>query len=322
MEFNSYEDAFRNIEVIRLDAVTLKQLRALVAVAETGSLTGAALQLGLTPPAIHSQIKHLEIAFGQPLLQRGAAAGLPLTAEGAEVLEAARRIDVALSQAGARIAALAEGRAGRVTLGVVSTAKYFAPRLVRRLTDLCPGIRIVLKVGNREQIMAGLDRQALDLAIMGRPPRVPLVEAEGLGPHPHALVAPPDHPLMGAAVPDVAAILSQVFLAREEGSGTRILMSRYLDRLGEGQVVEMIEMESNETIKQAAIAGLGIAFLSLHTVMDELQAGRLALLPAPGLPIERQWFLVHPAAVPLGAAAARLREEILRMEGSFLPRWP
>lgn len=323
MEFNSHEYAYRKIEVIRLDAVTLKQLRALVAVAETGSLTGAALQLGLTPPAIHSQIKHLEIAFGRAMLQRGTqGGGLPLTAEGAEVLEAARRVDVALSQAGARIAALAEGRAGRVTLGVVSTAKYFAPRLVRQLTDLCPGIRIVLKVGNREQIMAGLDRQALDLAIMGRPPRVPLVEAEGLGPHPHALVAPPDHPLVGAAQPDVAAILSQTFLAREEGSGTRILMSRYLDRLGEGQVVEMIEMESNETIKQAAIAGLGIAFLSLHTVMDELQAGRLALLPAPGLPIERQWFLVHPAAVPLGAAAARLREEILRMEGSFLPRWP
>jgi len=212
-------------------------------------------------------------------------------------------------------------QAGRVTLGVVSTAKYFAPRLVRHLTELCPGIRIVLKVGNREQIMAGLDRQALDLGIMGRPPRMPAVEAAVLGPHPHALVAPPDHPLMGAAEPDVAAILSQVFLAREEGSGTRILMSRYLDRLGEGQVVDMVEMESNETIKQAAIAGLGIAFLSLHTVMDELQAGRLALLPAPGLPIERQWFLVHPAAVPLGAAAARLRAEILRMEGSFLPRW-
>lgn len=309
--------------MIRLDAVTLKQLRALSAVAETGSLTGAAAQLGLTPPAIHSQIKHLEIAFGCPVLRRGVeGGGLPLTPEGAEVLEAAQRIDVALSQCGARIAALAAGQAGRVTLGVVSTAKYFAPRLVRQLADLCPDIRIVLKVGNREQIMAGLDRQALDLAIIGRPPRMPALEASMLGPHPHGLIAPPDHPLVRAAVPDVAAILSQTFLAREDGSGTRILMSRYLDRLGEGQVVDMVEMDSNETIKQAAIAGLGIAFLSLHTVIDELQSGRLALLPAPGLPIERQWFLVHPAAAPLGAAAARLRHEILRMEGRFLPGLP
>ena len=102
--------------MIRLDAVTLKQLRALVAVAETGSLTAAAVQLGLTPPAIHSQIKHLEIAFGRPMLHRGAdVAGLPLTAEGAEVLEAARRIEVALGQCGGRMDALAEGRAGRGT---------------------------------------------------------------------------------------------------------------------------------------------------------------------------------------------------------------
>lgn len=306
--------------MIRLDALTLKQLRSLMAIAETGSLTAAAERLGLTPPAIHSQIKNLEAAFDLPLLHRGGDhAGSTPTAEGLAVLEAARRIDVILSQCAEQVSALSMGKAGQVTLGVVSTAKYFAPRLVRQLNGICPDIKITLRVGNRERIIEDLERHSLDLAIMGRPPRVPEVAATPLAPHPHGLVAPPDHPLARRGTLLAADLLTQTFLAREDGSGTRILMSRYLDRLGEGQEVETIEMGSNETIKQAVIAGLGIAFLSLHTVMDELHFGRLVQLNAPGLPIERHWFLVHPADTRLGPAAERLHREIVGLNGSYLP---
>ena len=305
--------------MVRLDAVTLKQLRALTAVAETASLTQAAGRLGLTPSAIHSQIKNLETAIGRPLFERGAGqAGLRLTSEGETLRQAAARVEVVLSHAAAEVQARAGGREGVVTLGVVSTAKYIAPRLVRLLKDRCPGIDVRLQVGNRGSVIAALDRQALDLAIMGRPPRAPEVDAVALGPHPHGIVAPPDHRLVGRPV-SAAELLAETFIGREEGSGTRILMTRYLDRIGEGQVVAQIEMDSNETIKQAVIAGLGIAFLSLHTVMDELKAGRLALVAAPGLPIERHWFLVHPRAVPLSPAAERLQAEIVALEGTYLP---
>ncbi|SNX72467.1 DNA-binding transcriptional LysR family regulator [Cereibacter ovatus] len=306
-----------------LDAITFKQLRALKAVAETRSLTAAAGRLGLTPPAIHSQIKNLEELFGVPLLHRGPGAEpFSPTPAGEAVLEAARRIEVTLSQCSYQVMAASEGRVGQVTLGVVSTGRYFAPRLVKMLSLAWPEIRISLRVGNRGQIIDDLSRHVVDLAVMGRPPRMPEVASVMLGPHPHGIVAPPDHPLARLDEVPVADLLAQTFLAREEGSGTRLLMSRYLDRLGEGQVVDLVEMDSNETIKAAAIAGLGIAFLSLHTVMDELRFGQLVQLKAVGLPIERHWFLVNPMDRRLSAAATRLQQEILRLDGAYIPAAP
>ena len=306
--------------MIRLDAVTFKQLRALRVIAETGTMTAAAEQLGLTPPAIHSQIKNLEAAFGLALLRRGAdSAGSGLTAEGTAVLEATRRVDAILAQCAEQVVALSQGKIGQVTLGVASTAKYFAPRLVRILNERWPDIKITLRVGNRERIIEDLQRHNIDLAIMGRPPRVPAVLATPLGPHPHSLVAPPNHRLAGRRDITAADLMTETFLSREEGSGTRILMARYLDRLTEGQVPKLIVLNSNETIRQAAIAGLGIAFLSLHTVMDELRHGALVPLAGPGLPIERHWFLVYPANLPLSAAAGHLHHEIIALGGSYLP---
>lgn len=306
----------------RLDAITLRQLRALSAVAETGSLSAAAEALGLSPPAIHAQIRNLENALAVPLLQRSSAvAGSQPTAEAQLVLEAARRVEITLGQCVAQIAALKAGHAGRVTLGVVSTAKYFAPALVARLKRLCPDIEVALRESNREGVVADLERSVIDLAIMGRPPRHPEVEAEVLGPHPHGLIAPPDHPLAGGRV-TVDDLIDQPMITREEGSGTRILMTRYLDGQAEGRVFDLTVMGSNETIKQAVMAGLGLAFLSLHTVTVELQQGRLVTLDAPGLPMIRQWFLVHPRHAPLSPAARAIRAQILGLEGAFLPDDP
>jgi len=307
----------------RMDAVTLKQLRALKAVMAEGSLTAAGAALGLTTPAIHSQIKGLEAAVGLPLLIRGGeSGGFQPTPEGGAMLKAADRVAAILSQAAAELAAIGAGKSGLVTLGCVSTAKYFAPWLVRRLNGDCPEIEIALRIGNRESIIQGLDRGALDLAVMGRPPRVPLVQAQPLGPHPHGIVLRPDHPLAAVDGFDPAALVQEVFLAREPGSGTRILMERFLDRLAEGQPVRRIEMDTNETIKQAVLAGLGIAFLSLHTVCEELRNGRLALLRGPGLPVMRHWYLVTPADHPPTAATRRVAEAIGAMNGTFLPGVP
>ena len=164
--------------MIRLDAVTLKQLRALQAVATHGTLTAAAAAIGQTTPAIHSQIKNLETAVGVPVLARASEGGrMQLTPEGEEILRAAMRIEGILSQAAAQIRARTQGRIGRVALSVVSTGKYFAPRLVRMLHDRCPEIEIALKVGNRETVIADLDQGRCDLAVMGRPPREPMVQA-------------------------------------------------------------------------------------------------------------------------------------------------
>ncbi|ETD85983.1 LysR family regulator CbbR [Rhodobacter capsulatus] len=308
--------------MVRLDGITMKQLRALRAVAKWGSLTAAGQALGLTTPAIHTQIKGLEDAVQVRLLQRAAdGAGSDLTDAGHAMLAAAKRIEDALSQAGADLAALSRGKTGRVTLGVVSTAKYFAPRLVKALSLSHPDIEVALRVGNRETTIEGLERGAFEIAIMGRPPRRPPVLAEPLGPHPHTLLVPPGHRLLGQGV-SADALLDEVFLTREPGSGTRILMERWLDRVADGRAFETMEMESNETIKQAVMAGLGIAFLSLHTVTEELGSGRLVELSAPGLPIVRNWFMVRREDEVPRPVAERLWEAILELRGSYFPTIP
>ena len=305
---------------MRTDLITLRQMRAVAAVADVGSLTAAAALLRLTPPAIHSQIKSLERALGTALVQRASDnSGSALTPAGCEVVEAFHRIEGLLAQCAANVTAISRGLAGRVVIGVVSTGKYFAPWLIKSLRRVCPGVDITLRVGNREAMIGELERRGVDLLIMGRPPRHPPMDADILGRHPHGLLASPDHELAG--LPEVGAeqLLRETILSREEGSGTRIVMVRYLDQIGSGRPFEILVMPSNETIKQAVMAGLGIGFLSLHTVIDELASGRLVQLRAEGLPIERQWFVVSLADPAPRAVVARVRATITELRGSYLP---
>lgn len=307
--------------MVRLDAITMKQLRALQAVATYGSFTAAAEFLRQTTPAIHSQIKGLSSAVGANMLQRNAHGGrMQMTAEGQEVLLAAQRIEGILSQTAQHVHALSYGMIGHVTLSVVSTAKYFAPRLVRMLNDSHPKTEISLRFGNRETVIADLDQGRCDLAIMGRPPRAPLVRVMPLGPHPHGVILPPGHPFAGKDGYDPALLMGETFIAREVGSGTRILMQRFLNQLEAGSAPRIIDMESNESIKQAVMAGLGVAFISLHTVYDELRTGRLVMLQGPILPVMRHWYLVAPEFVPPSASTQIIAQDIVDLNGRFLPK--
>lgn len=302
--------------------LSFRQLRALVAVVETGTITNAAERLNLTTPAVHTQLKTLEDAMGLPLLTRQRGEAMGSTDAGQLLYDAAARIDGELERALRDISALRAGREGRVHIGVVSTGKYFAPRIVARLRNLRPGITIDLSVGNRQKIIDMLQRRSLHLAIMGRPPHEPLVTAQAMAPHPHVIIAAPDHPLAGIGKVPHAALLRETFILREEGSGTRILANRFLDRIGGEGRMETIDMDSNETIKQAVMAGLGIAMISEHTVIEELRNRRIVRLEAEGLPIIRQWFLLHPEDTPLSASAARIKAEIAAMKGSIFPTSP
>ncbi|WP_199257762.1 LysR family regulator CbbR [Paracoccus binzhouensis] len=304
----------------RIDAITLRQLRALRAVVENGSLTAAAADLRLSPPAVHGQLRALEDLMAAPLVMRGEHGVFLATEEGRAVLAAEAQIAVALEGCARRVAALQSGHVGNVALGVVSTGKYFAPRLVAELRRALPEVEVTLRIGNRDSVIQWLQSRALDLAIMGRPPRSPAVQAEPIGPHPHIIVAPPDHPLAQADPAMPQDLLAETFLAREPGSGTRILMTRFLDRIGDGTPWRMVEMGTNETIKQAVIAGLGIALISQHTVTEELRSGRLVAVRANGLPIQRSWFLLRREDMALSPAGQRVHDHILAQQGGFLPR--
>ncbi len=305
-----------------LNAVTLKQLRALAAFSQHGSVTLAAGELNLTVPAVSSQLKALEENFGGPLLKRDKGGQGALTRQGEEVLKAISRIEAALAQCHKSVKAMNSGRSGFVALGVVSTGKYFAPQLVAWAKQVMPHIRIDLKIGNRQEIIGALENNSLDLAIMGRPPRFPEVMSTALGEHPHLLIAAPEHPLLNETDISPEQLLDETFIKREPGSGTRILMERYLDRIGEGRTYDWLEFNTNETIKQAVIANLGIALISGHTVIDELKSGRIATISMPGLPILRRWFLVHPANEELSPVAETLHSFLVEQEENYLPRLP
>lgn len=307
---------------------SLRQLRALGAVARTGSIAAAAAALRLTPPAVSQQLRLLEEALGGvPLLGRGPT-GLAPTEAGEEALAALQRIEAALADCAAAVATLAGLERGSVAVGVVSTAKYFAPFALAAFQRARPGVALRIRVGNRAQIVAELGAFALDLAIMGYPPEDQPVERAVLGPHPHVIVAAPAHPLAGRRAIRLSELAHETFLLREPGSGTRALLERLLHAAGleaTGGPLELgagVEIGSNETIKQAVMAGMGIALLSAHTVAAEVQDGRLALLDVAGLPVERTWYLVRRRDRRVLPAAQALWEHLLRDGPSFLPRLP
>ena len=304
----------------KIDAITFKQLRALHAIARHGSITGAAGELGLTPPAVHTQIKSLERALLGPLVQSTGNQGATLTPEGEVMLEATEHINATLTGAVERIKALQHGQSGVIVLGVVSTAKYFVPGLVAKIGQAFEDIDIILKVGNRQFIISSLINRTIDVAIMGRPPRSPANTAYPIGPHPHLLIAASANPLATRDEVSAEDLLAQTFLTREAGSGTRILMARYLDRLGDGMPYRTIEMGSNETIKQAVIANLGVAMISQHAVTEEIKQGRLVALRAPGLPITRQWYLLHREDMRISKTFETVRDFILAQKADFLPK--
>lgn len=306
----------------RINAVTLKQLRALAAVNARGSITAAADMLNLTVPAVSTQLKQLEANMGAELLIRASDGKGSITLQGQQVLATISQIESALNTCVKSIDSINSGKSGLVTLGVVSTGKYFAPSLVALAKKQLPDIRINLIIGNRQQIISALEDQSIDLAIMGRPPRFPAVESVALGDHPHILIAAPDHPLANARDILPERLLAETFIMREPGSGTRILMERFLDREGEGRTYEKIEFNTNETIKQAVIADLGIALISAHTVMDALATGRIATIDIPGLPIIRQWHLVRAVNAVQSSVAESVMEFLIEQEGGFLPHLP
>ncbi|MGB0661538.1 MAG: LysR family transcriptional regulator [Mangrovicoccus sp.] len=301
-----------------LDQITFRQLRALDAVAREKAINRAADILHLTPPAVHNQLKTLEDLMECSLVDRSGPE-FHLTEAGQALLSAYREGNAAMQRACHHIEALSKGLAGSVVLGVVSTAKYFAPAIVGRLRQDLPKVRVKLEIGNRQETLAALEARRYDLCIMGRPPRIPPVNAEALGAHPHVIVAAPDHPLAGRDYVSVEDLLEEEFVMREPGSGTRVLATRYLDELGEGREVEFLEMTSNETIKQAVISGLGIAMLSGHTCVEELRSGRLVALACPGMPVQRQWFLVERQDQELSNAAQVVRAWMLENRETLLP---
>lgn len=296
--------------------VTFRQLQIFCAVTRHMSFVRASEELHLSQPAVSMQIKQLETAIGLPLLDRFGKR-LALTDAGVRIHDHAARAIGELNDAEETINQLKGLHGGRITVGMVSTAKYFAPRLFARFTAQYPNLDLRIMSGNRSALHGYLHRNEIDLAVMGRPPRELDMVTEAFAQHPYVFIGPPDHPCATAASIDLFELRGETILLREPESGTRMLNDEYFAKTL-FRPRRMIEMGSNEMIKQAVIAGMGVALLSRHTLGLELRHGALAILRVQGTPIMRTWHVAHLADKRHSPAAKALRDHILANGGAFL----
>jgi len=297
---------------------SLRQLRAFSAVAHHHSFARAARQLNLTPSAVSLQIKELEQRVGLPLFGRSGKDSC-LTAAGELLLADVNRALSALDDVFNSVDRLHGSETGVVSVGMVSNSKYFMPRFLARFHAVHPGIRLRVCVSNREQLLRQLENGEVDFAVMGQPPEDEDLRSEVLAPQPLGVVAAPEHGLAQERAIPAAALGGCDFIVREPGSGTRAAMDRFFDQ-AHISPPQVMELPCNESIKQAVIANMGLAFLSLHAAPVELLGRSLVVLDIVGLPMMRCWHLVSSRSRPMSVAANSLRSFISEFGNVFITR--
>jgi DNA-binding transcriptional LysR family regulator len=298
-----------------LKNATLRQLATFHALARLGSISQTAEEMHLTQPAVSLQISILEESAGTPLLTRSSR-GVKLTAAGELLAGYAERVLALTREAGEAMAAHRGLVAGTLRIAAVTTAEYLLPHVLLAFVQLHPKVQVKLQVGNRAEVAAALAVQEVDLAVMGRAPAELRAQSAAFARHPMGFLAAPTHPVLQLPAPTLADVNDGKLLVRERGSGTRQTVEQLF---GQARLELRIgaEMSSNEAIKQMCAAGFGVAFLSLHACVLELQTGLLQRVPMTGGPVEREWHVISLAGRQLPAAAAAF-EQFLRERGQTL----
>lgn len=292
-----------------LKHATLHQLKVFEAIARSGSFTRAAEEMFLSQPTVSQQIKQLTKAVGMPLFEQ-IGKRLYLTDAGKEVLIVCKDISERMSQLEMTLADLKGLKQGNLRLTVITTAKYFVPRLLGQFRHRYPGIKVSLQVTNRKQVLERLSENLDDLYILGQPPEGLDINLRPMLENALVAIAPSDHPLAHEKNIPLKRLAEEPFIMREAGSGTRMAVERFF---AENRVEINVEMEigSNEAIKHAIVGGLGVSVLSRHVLALEGTKGPLTILDVEGLPIQRHWYIVYPASKQLSVVAQTFLEYLL-----------
>ncbi len=288
---------------------TLRQLQVFEKVANHLNYSRAAEELYLSQPAVSMQIKQLETSIGLPLFEQ-MGKKVFLTEAGRELFHYARGIAQQLAEMEAVFDEMKGLGKGKFTLSVVNTANYFTPKLLARFCQRHPSINVILQVANRDAVLKQLADNSTDLAILGQPPDGLDLSAELFLDNPLVVIAPPGHPLAKLKRVKFDRLAEETFLSRELGSGTRSAMERVFAQHHIQPRISM-EMETNEAIKQAVQAGMGLGILSLHSIELELETGRLVMLNVENFPLLRHWFVAHRSSKRLSSAALAFKDFLL-----------
>jgi DNA-binding transcriptional LysR family regulator len=294
--------------------LTLRQLLVFEKVASHLNYSRAAEELYLSQPAVSMQIKQLEGHIGLPLFEQ-MGKKVFLTEAGRELFHYSRNISQQLAEMEAVFDEMKGLGQGKLTLSVVNTANYFTPQLLAQFCQKHPNINVNLHVANRDAVLKQLADNSTDLAIMGQPPDGLDISAELFMDNPLVVIAPPIHPLAKLKHVKFSQLAQETFLSREKGSGTRSAMERIFAQHHIQPRISM-EMETNEAIKQAVQAGMGLGILSLHSIELELETKRLVMLNVEHFPLLRHWFVAHRSNKRLSSAALAFKEFLLAGSGS------
>ncbi|MBD2233886.1 LysR family transcriptional regulator [Phormidium tenue] len=280
---------------------TLHQLKVFEATARHGSFTRAAEELYLTQPTVSIQVKQLTKAVGLPLFEQ-IGKRLYLTQAGQKLLDTCQEIFDGLDQFEMAVSDLKGLKQGQLRLAVITTAKYFVPRLLGPFCQRFPGIDISLKVTNHQQLQERMATNDDDLYIISTPPEQPDLKIYPFLENPLVVLGPQDHPLVGKARSPISVLDGEQFIMREPGSGTRHAVQKLFAE-HDVNVKVRLELGSNEAIKQAIAGGLGISVLSLHTIISEGTRGEFAILDVDHFPIDRHWYVAHLAGKQLSVVS-------------------
>lgn len=288
---------------------TLRQFKVFEAVARLLSFSRAAEELHLSQPAVSRQISQLAYHAGLPLFEQ-VGRKIHLTPAGSDLVRYSRVILDLFREMEDAMARHKGITGGRLRVAVISAGDYFFPQLLAEFQRRNPGVALDLTVHNREELLHVLAENLTDLAVMVRPPSDVDTVNEIFAPHPYVIVAAPAHPLVARKRIPVATVAREPFITRERGSDTwNSMQETFRSRMKTLNIA--MEIKSTETIKQAVIAGMGVSFLSAHTISLELETGRLAVLDVEGFPAMLAWYVVHRRAKHLPPVALAFKKFLI-----------
>ena len=288
--------------------ITIRQIKIFESVARNLSFSRAAEDLHLTQPAVSMQIKQMEGQAGLPLFHH-TGKQVALTDCGALVLRHCRVILADLKAAEVSLAELVSSGSRRLRIGMVTSGSTVFPHVIHSFVKDHKVADLEMMVRPRDQLLALLHNEQIDLALMVREPDVPHFAAQQFGNHPFVLVASSTHPLAGKRAIPLEHILGECLIVRERGTDTRgVTDDAFHDYLA---LMRPMELGCAEAVKQSVIAGIGITLLSALEVQSELRAGTMVALDVQGFPLQRHWHVVHRVDRPLPPVAQDFRQFLL-----------